>query len=73
VDYMAYKFNNLVSAPLDPTNINMACSIAADNDAMVVMSNVSSLPPIAEVAGFVPRMQRINIDVSHSIADTGAT
>ncbi len=70
---MAYIIKNLVSAALDPTNINLACSIANYNDATGVTLNVSSQPPTTEVAGFVLRMQRINIDVSHGIADTGAT
>jgi hypothetical protein len=52
---MAYKFKSLVSPPLDPTNINLACSIAEDDDATVVKSNISSQPPMTEVAGFVPR------------------
>jgi hypothetical protein len=70
---MAYEFKNLVSAALDPTNINLACSIAKYDNAMVVTSNVSSQPPTTEVAGLVPRMQHIDTDVSHSIADTGVT
>jgi hypothetical protein len=40
---------------------------------MVVTLNVSFHPPMTEVTGFVPRTQRIDIDVSHGIADTGAT
>jgi hypothetical protein len=70
---MAFKFKHLVSAPLDPTNINLACSCAENNNVMVVTSNISSQPPMTEVAGFVLRTQRIDIDVSHGIAGTGAT
>ncbi len=40
---------------------------------MVVMSNVLSQPSTTEVAGFVPHTQYFSIDVSHGIADIGAT
>jgi hypothetical protein len=69
-DYKACRFKHLVSAHLDPTNINLACSIAENDNATVVTLNISSQPPMTEVAGFIPCTRRIDIDVSHGIADT---
>ena len=67
------EYKNLVSAPLDPTQLLFACSIEDEDNVMVAMSKVLSRPALHKLAGFALQTRRVEIKDLHGIADTGAT
>jgi hypothetical protein len=64
---------DLVSAPLDPTQLLFACCSVYNDDATVITSNVSSSSPLRQLAGFATQTKIIDIDNAHGIPDTSGT
>ncbi len=69
-EYLANKCKNLVSAPLDSTQLLFVCCIEDKDNVAVAMLNVLSRTTLRKLAGFALQTWRAEIEDLHSITDT---